>query len=357
VVCTAPDACSVTSACTDNVTGCVYTPKVCPVQDQCNTPVLDPTAPGCCAQQPINCTGSDKCLSYGCNPTGGCYNTSLCRVGDKCSYDICTSNGCSPQTTKCISPDLCSVGQCDPVAGCIFSAKPCIDNDPCTVDSCDAATGNCTFIQMVCNDGLKCTNDTCVAGQCVFAETSCDDGIDCTLDGVCDEAAGGVCPVKTAQSTLCADKNPCKIWSCDVTLGCVSVNYTCPTTNSNNCTSATCFDWTGCTYVPKICTLANDTQDCTTATCDISSGNCTFVDNPCATLDTAAIIGAALSGAAVVGIVIALAACIGLSGGASYAVYQNYGDGQLGNTQNNPLFKPSGNSRQNPLFRESDSAF
>jgi len=73
----------------------------------------------------------------------------------------------------------------------------------------------------------------------------------------------------------------------------------------------------------------------------------------CATdYTTVALVAGALGTAAVVGIIIAVVACVGLSGGATLAVYSKVGDGDLGAVSNNPLFKPSGNSQVNPLFRE-----
>lgn len=64
-----------------------------------------------------------------------------------------------------------------------------------------------------CNDGNRCTLDSCTAALgCTHADSSgtCDDGNKCTLFAKC---AGGAC--KPAQPQLdCNDNNPCSIDAC-----------------------------------------------------------------------------------------------------------------------------------------------
>jgi hypothetical protein len=67
-------------------------------------------------------------------------------------------------------------------------------------------------------------------------------------------------------------------------------------------------------------------------------------------VQTGAIVAAALSTAAVVGIIIALVACIGGTGGATFAVYSRYNGDGLAPVTNNPLFVPSGKDKLNPLY-------
>jgi hypothetical protein len=100
-------------------------------------------------------------------------------------------------------------------------------------------------------------------------------------------------------------------------------------------------------------TNATDKFDCSTSECDPKQkGKCDIIKRECAVDATVSIVIGALSTAAVVGIIIAVVACVGLSSGASLAVYNKMGDGDLGAVSNNPLFKPSGNEQVNPLFRE-----
>jgi len=128
------------------------------------------------------------------------------------------------------------------------------------------------------------------------------------------------------------------------------VNYTCPTNGTNNCTNVTCLDWTGCTLVPKVCTVNASSRDCSTVHCDLATGDCVSVAAQCFTVSSAVIVAAAVTTAAVVGIIIGIIACVGLSGGATFAVYSRYqGDG-LAAVTNNPLFRAAGKDKVNPLY-------
>jgi hypothetical protein len=180
---------------------------------------------------------------------------------------------------------------------------------------------------------------------------NCNDGIECTKDGDCDENTG-LCPTKVAQHEFCGDANPCKIWTCDLTVGCSSTDRVCDTTGLDNCTSVKCIDWINCTKTPKVCNVNKTSDgDCTTAFCDAEAGNCTLVAQPCAVAPTITIITAVLSTAAVVGIILAVAICVGLGGGATYAAVIKYNGDELGAAHNNPLFQSSGRDKTNPLYR------
>jgi len=351
VPCSPPNYCH-TASC-DSTNGCTINSITCTATNACNTVFADPTNPTCCVNKAINCTGTDLCRSYFCDPITGCNSTYKCNIGNKCNYDICTPAGCKSQSTNCAAPDLCTTGTCNPLTGCEFVVKDCNDNDNCTVDTCEATTGQCVNTKKNCDDLKKCTMDTCeaITGQCVNTMQNCNDGFDCTVDGVCDESTG-LCPTKVAQHQMCGDANPCKIWTCDLTAGCLSSDRVCETAGLDACTSVKCIDWINCTKTPKVCVF-NKTgdKDCTTAFCDTNFGNCTYVAQPCAVLDTSVVIAAALSSAALVGIILAIVACLGLGGGATYAAVIKYNGDELATTQNNPLFSPAGRDKTNPLYR------
>jgi hypothetical protein len=86
-----------------------------------------------------------------------------------------------------------------------------------------------------CDDGIGCTDDTCVAGACVFTPNAgnCDDGLFCNGPETCDAALD--CQAGTPPD--CDDGVPCTDDSCD------EDNDTCMNTpNDSNCD-----DGVGCT--------------------------------------------------------------------------------------------------------------
>jgi hypothetical protein len=116
------------------------------------------------------------------------------------------------------------------------------------------------------------------------------------------------------------------------------------------CVTPVCVDYEGCSFKTRECNNTNRTSDCSITNCNSTTGECTVTRLACA-VNTAVIVTAALASAAVIGIVIAVIACLGLSGGVSYAVYNKVNDGGAAAIVNNPLYVDQQNRNDNPLFK------
>jgi hypothetical protein len=188
------------------------------------------------------CNDNEPCTSDLCHKlTGKCINSPLggkvqCDDSDKCSdSDLCTEGVCKGQPINCDDGNSCTKDLCNPKTGCTHladSGKPCADSNPCTysdtcngklcigkskkcaddssctVDKCDTATGNCKHnpIQggISCNDGNLCTlGDKCdnQTGKCVGSDADCDDGEKCTYD-TCNPKTGK-CQFECSKSAEC----------------------------------------------------------------------------------------------------------------------------------------------------------
>jgi hypothetical protein len=331
VVCDDGKLCT-TDAC-DPKTGCTYTANTVPCNDGDTCTVNDACEGGVCAPGgPKDCSDGNLCTSDSCDSKSGCGHKpksgecddgSACTQGDTCAFgycqggkglecgdgNVCTLDGCDPKvgcthtsaTTACNDANACTEGD-----KCIDSAcaggpkKSCDDGEACTDDSCDPKLG-CVWLPTAatCTDGNACTSgDACKGGFCKPASaTQCDDGNPCTTDScnpksgcvatpnnqpcndgdACtgtDACEGGAC--KGGPAVGCNDGNPCTDDSCDVKTGCVSVNNSVPCSDGNACTLED-----GCKggiCQPGKAPECEDTNPCTTATCDPGEG-CKNVNN------------------------------------------------------------------------------
>ena len=175
---------------------------------------------------------------------------------------ICTSNG----QPSCLNP-------CPTCGNGVVEFPETCDNNIGTPASCDGCSTYCQVEN--CNDSTPCTNDSCDPGlgcrhQPVPSGTSCSDNNLCNGDEVC---GGGICiPGHTLN---CNDNNPCTADTCSPTLGCqhtISPGASCNdgnacTVNDSCSASGTCQPG-----VPRVC---DDSQECTTDTCNPASG-CVF---------------------------------------------------------------------------------
>ena len=288
----------------------------------------------CGAGPALKCDDGNLCTDDKCDPAKGCTaanNTAACDDGDKCNdKDACLNGKCAAGTTiKCDDSNVCTDDACDPAKGCFASpnkatcddgdpctgdgncidskcgpgaAISCDDKSPCTKDSCDPKSGKClyTAVASPCDDGDACTTkDACLDIKCVGTATKCDDSTACTSD-VCDPKTGGclftptdgacddgnqctdgdVCALgkcTAGKAIVCDDSNTCTTDSCDKATGkCGVVHVTDKTacddgskcTNDDACLSGKC--------APGVAVLCNDSNACTTDTCDPDSG-CVFL--------------------------------------------------------------------------------
>jgi hypothetical protein len=138
----------------------------------------------------VTCTALDQCHVAGtCDTTTGvCSNPNkangtMCDDGNACTQtDTCQSASCvGSEPVVCTALNQChTAGTCDPATGMCSNptrqdGTSCDDGDGCTVgDRC--LGGTCTGVPRSCDDGVACTDDSCVAGECRHEP----------LDGHCD---------------------------------------------------------------------------------------------------------------------------------------------------------------------------
>jgi len=203
-LCDDGNACT-TDSC-DPVDGCQNTENdqpcnddnICTVNDFCQ-------GGGCLGGGALDCDDSNPCTDDACLPESGCSNlpndaacsdANECTTGDHCADAECVSTG----LLVCDDENLCTNDNCDPDAGCIYSAntQPCDDENACT-DSDKCAEGVCSPGGPVnCpDDGNTCTAEECdVQSGCVApkvpdccgngtkeAGEACDDGNQVSEDG------------------------------------------------------------------------------------------------------------------------------------------------------------------------------
>jgi MYXO-CTERM domain-containing protein len=288
--CHAPSCDPVTGCAQQNLTGTTCPDaNLCNGTEKCNNGVCN--VPG----TPKNCNDNNPCTFDDCDPkTGGCIHTplaagELCENGDVCDgIGVCDDNAkCVVQPAQpCDNSDPCKVVGCDKVKGCVvtsFTAAACNDGDPCTtVDKCNGA-GTCVgSVPQKCDDGNECTTDSCVKGQgckavAVTDGGTCDDGNDCStgdtcMAGKCKSSGGKTCP---------DDTNPCTTASCD------PANQVCGQSNDNTqkCQTDKCHQFTQCANGNCPVGAAIDCADanpCTKDACDPAKG-CTHDPDDTAT--------------------------------------------------------------------------
>jgi hypothetical protein len=273
--------CDDENPCTDNICtetgGCEYPAapgqcddgNPCTVGDLCQDGLCQGTSVPCDCQADADCTdledqnqcnGSLICdtlvLPYKCNVDPATIIT--CPEPDGI-HAFCLQAKCAPDSglcsfipdheallcdngNACTVTDKCSAGVCD--SGIEVQ---CNDGNPCTDDTCNPDTG-CVFEnnELTCNDGDVCTTaDLCLDGQCTGGPVlMCDDSNACNGLESCDSAIGCVPGV----ALVCDDGNPCNgLEICDPTEGCVG-GPALECDDGNLCTDDICNPVTGCVY-------------------------------------------------------------------------------------------------------------
>ena len=230
----------------------------------------------------LNCADDNPCTDDGCDSETGCvheFNTVPCSDGDVCTAaDVCNLGTClSGEVTDCNDGNACTDDSCVPDAGCkhIPNDGQCDDGNPCTSgDHCGG--GQCTFDEwLACDDGNPCTDDECSPdnGGCVFEVNTapCDDQNVCTLNDHCHL---GACLPGSAM--VCDDNNVCTGDECDEEVGCQFPPNSAACSDGNECTVGDHCEQGACKWDQFA--DCNDSNVCTTDTCDAESG-CNHVDN------------------------------------------------------------------------------
>ncbi len=221
----------------------------CDDGDRCTDDACD-TDTRTCSFVAKDCGASTECMVRACNPVSGMCET-LSRMDDSpCASGICCAGACVDdedvahcgtcanrcgvnQTCEPGTPPTCqcedAYGNCDGMPGCETRIandplhcgrcmNPCPGGQACLgFDGTDPTSAACRACSGMtdCNDGLPCTNDSCMAGEC----SNLPNATSCLIDGSC-HAMGEV-----ATTMPCAQCNPANsgtMWSPNPGASCAS---------------------------------------------------------------------------------------------------------------------------------------
>lgn len=173
-------------------------------------------------------------------------------------------------------------------------AVTCDDGNACTTDSCDLVLG-CRYVNVTCTQTSPCFATVCVPGA-------------------------GSQPNCQTQTTprVCSDGDSCTVDQCDLKLGCVYANYSCPASNVS------------CSF-PNGCIGTGPTPACL-----IGNYTCALNAAQIAGISVGLAVGVAIGAA----VAVALAVFFSKKG---YDYYQSKGDLMNAAASNNPAFKANTN--------------
>jgi uncharacterized repeat protein (TIGR01451 family) len=252
----------------------------CDDANLCTTDGCDPETG--CTHLAVSCDDGDVCTDDSCVPATGCAhvnNTASCNDGDACSYsDVCAGGTCHGTPITC-ADDACNTRACNGTSTCTTTPRAngtsCDDSNLCTYgDVCTA--GVCGGTPITCTDA-PCETRTCNGtSTCTVAPkadgSACDDGNPCTYG---DECAGGTCG---GLAVTCTD-GACITRTCNGSSSCTVA----PKANGTACDdgslctqSDTCQGGTCVGSDPVIC---SDGNPCTDDTCNPATGGCVYVPN------------------------------------------------------------------------------
>ena len=226
------------------------------------------------------CDDKKACTKDSCDIAAGCVHIAL-GTGSACDADgsVCTVNDTCKDGTciagvqlGCDDGNPCTQDSCDLAAGCtqvVFDGVPCTDDNPCTLgDVCKS--GACAAgVVKTCTSPDQCLAAACdvATGACVYpklpAGQPCDDASACTSNDVCKDGfcSGGV--------IACDDGNPCTDDSCAPAVGCQTQANSAGCNDGNACTGNDVCALGVCGGSAIIC---DDNNACTSDTCDNAKG-------------------------------------------------------------------------------------
>mmetsp|Transcript_23841 Transcript_23841/g.51509 ORF Transcript_23841/g.51509 Transcript_23841/m.51509 type:complete len:1410 (+) Transcript_23841:159-4388(+) len=168
-----------------------------------------------------NETLSDQALGGKDQKTNGCISDDQCSGGNLCNGEM----KCNLDTSTCYSvegtvPDCndglkCTIDTCDSTKFitditdmCVHTPMVCEDGNKCNgIYICDEDAGSCVIDEPAvnCDDDNACTIDKCItsSGQCQYTAKSCDDGNDCTLNDHCNISTG--CVIADPEPFCCGN--------------------------------------------------------------------------------------------------------------------------------------------------------
>jgi hypothetical protein len=303
-----PPTCDDLKTCTvdscDPQTGCVYDPSGCDDGNACT--VDDCTDAGGCRNTPIPncCTAVSDCPGNQGNPcvecVGGecgfrpncCVIDADCDDAEPCTDDVCAAGTCQHQPAADGSKPAACAERCGECQAGVCADLPCPDGDPadCSEPVCGPG-GECTtrpiseccLLDAECDDGDRCTTDTCDTEVRTCRHTllhpgcrTCTVDIDCDPDGRC---AGTQCGAEGICADVpppdCDDRRPAFSGACVLDgAGAPQCLYRCltaaacddgnPCNGAETCSAGTCVPGSGST--------CSDGDLCTDDLCDVGTG-------------------------------------------------------------------------------------
>ena len=262
------------------------------------------------AQVPIVVDSPDTTAN---DTTADCDNAECCEtrlgvVSGDCTTVILSETGCevvfSEDGSECDPSSTCATGACN-AGECISSPKVCDSDDPCMDMKCDLDSGECIGSPKSngesCSDTPACIGaDICVEGVCTAQEAvACapQTGATSCKTTVCDPELGCIAQITPGKS--CNDDNPCTVDDACGEAGVCTGTSVCTCTNDLECEGffQPCDAKLSCVEGSCVPTgeavNCDDGNECTTDTCEPSSGTCVYVnisgecddDNLCTTAD------------------------------------------------------------------------
>jgi cysteine-rich repeat protein len=262
--CTANDLCDGKGACLGIA---VDVTSLCNDNNPCTADQCDPGA------APGSGPGSGPGGAAGCkNPAqaGTCEDGNPCTNGDACSDGACKpgENVCSCVADADCKPkedgDLCNgTLYCNKAKApfvCAVDPKTVVKCDTskdtaCSKAACDANTGSCGAVAEPAGKPCDADGSVCTTGDACKA-------------GACDKG----------PAVDCDDKNPCTDDTCDPKSGCKQVNNIAACSDGNACTTGDTCGAGQC--VPGKKSECDDSNPCTTDSCDKTTGKCVFDGTP-----------------------------------------------------------------------------
>jgi hypothetical protein len=230
-----------------------------------------------CPDDGLFCNGTEFCdAALDCTSTGDpcpprlcdegldicvdCLVDGDCDDGIGCTDEICDAGTCViiPNDANCPDDGLFCNGTefCDAALDCTSTG------DPCPPQVCDEGFDICAdcTVDTDCDDGIGCTDDTCVAGACVSTpnDANCpDDGAFCNGTEFCDGAldctsTGDPCLPQLCDEgfDICVD---CLVDAdCDDGIGCTD----------DSCDAGTCVSTPNDVNCPDDSLFCNGTEFC-----------------------------------------------------------------------------------------------
>ena len=299
-----PEPCQDDNPCTNDScapgVGCKHAFNAAPCDDGNACTQSDTCIDGACfGGAAVKCTSSSPCQVPACDAAVGCYTLaaddggacddgSACTADDACLAGACTGASqcdclgdadCPDDGDPCTGVDACVDGLCVPAPG---SAPVCEPSSDCVSSVCEPATGAC--VQQAMEDGAACAQvapcklgpGQCLAGACVGVDIVCDDGLVCTTD-TCDPQTGLCESTPVADMVTCADGDPCSTADACVGGFCVGTGPPLACDDEDTCTVDVCVPGEGCSFTPDGC---DDADPCTVDVCKADEG-CAHVPLPC----------------------------------------------------------------------------